>query len=89
MREQENLRLRTRLVDMSHLYDDVDLAPKRPRTDSEPLTESTFTRRSRAVFGSLFATSQPIHNELSYSLTKVKDSFISVSEAPALLFPGD
>ena len=89
MREQENLRLRTRLVDMSHLYDDADLAPKRPRTDSDTLTESTFTRRARAVFGSLFATSQPIHNEQAYSLTKVKDSFIGVLEASTILFSGD
>lgn len=74
---------------MSHLYDDIDPAPKRPRTDSEPLTESTFTRRSRAVFGSLYATNQPIHHELSYTLTKVKDSFINVSDAPPILFPGD
>jgi len=85
-REQENLRLRTRLVDMSQLYDDMDSASIRPRTDSEPLTESTFTRRSHAVFGSLFATNQPIHDEHAYSLTKVKDSFISVLEASTILF---
>ena len=37
-REQENLRLRTRLVDMSQLYDDMDSAPKRGASDTHYLS---------------------------------------------------
>ena len=85
LKEQETLRLRCRLADYHQLFESSDTLPKRARTDSDPSAESSFTKRSRAVFGSLFVTS----NGLQYSLAPVKESFISVCEAPTLLFSGD
>jgi len=83
LKEQESLRRCCRLADLTQIFDVSE--PQRARLDSDLSPESPFTRLSRAVFGTLLAT----RLDSNYSLDTVKESFVSVCEAPSLIFAGN